>query len=120
MANRRGYQRTDRVNELLREIIAEQLTREDDDGLAFVTITSVDVDREFEKARVYYTTVDGDDESPDVVRRAIVDGQLKSMPAIHQALEWTTPDGCACGLCDSCLLRRKGFAEAGLVDPAVT
>jgi 7-cyano-7-deazaguanine synthase len=37
------------------------------------------------------------------------------------SLTWScyepTPDGKACGLCDSCLLRKKGFAEAGLVDP---
>ncbi len=28
-----------------------------------------------------------------------------------------TPDGMACGHCDSCLLRRQGFRDAGLVDP---
>lgn len=27
------------------------------------------------------------------------------------------PDGLSCGACDACLLRRKGFREAGLVDP---
>jgi 7-cyano-7-deazaguanine synthase len=27
------------------------------------------------------------------------------------------PSGAACGACDSCLLRRKGFEEAGVADP---
>ncbi len=29
------------------------------------------------------------------------------------------PDGAACGSCDACLLRRKGFAELGRADPAL-
>lgn len=28
-----------------------------------------------------------------------------------------SPDGAACGRCDSCLLRKKGFREAGVADP---
>jgi 7-cyano-7-deazaguanine synthase len=28
-----------------------------------------------------------------------------------------SPDGAACGHCDACALRRKGFAEAGVPDP---
>jgi 7-cyano-7-deazaguanine synthase len=39
---------------------------------------------------------------------------------LDPATSWScydpTPDGLACGLCDSCRLRRAGFAEAGLED----
>jgi 7-cyano-7-deazaguanine synthase len=41
---------------------------------------------------------------------------------VDYALTWTCyepqPDARSCGLCDACLLRKKGFAEAGLTDPA--
>ena len=40
---------------------------------------------------------------------------------LDYALTWSCydpqPDGRACALCDSCQVRRKGFAAAGLVDP---
>jgi 7-cyano-7-deazaguanine synthase len=40
---------------------------------------------------------------------------------LDPAMSWSCydpqPDGSACGLCDSCRLRKAGFAEAGLTDP---
>ncbi|MCB2085530.1 MAG: 7-cyano-7-deazaguanine synthase QueC [Sphingomonadaceae bacterium] len=39
---------------------------------------------------------------------------------LDPAMSWSCyapqPDGRACGVCDSCRLRKKGFAEAGLTD----
>jgi 7-cyano-7-deazaguanine synthase len=50
----------------------------------------------------------------EIIRRGIALG-------VDYGLTWScyepAPDGRACGLCDSCQLRLKGFAEAGLVDP---
>ncbi|MFT4054894.1 MAG: 7-cyano-7-deazaguanine synthase QueC [Novosphingobium sp.] len=40
---------------------------------------------------------------------------------LNPGMSWSCydpqPDGSACGLCDSCRLRKGGFAEAGLTDP---
>jgi ribosome-binding factor A len=63
----RGYERTDRLGELLREIVAEQFETIDDDRLAMVTITNVDVDRELERARVFYTCLDTNEREPAVI-----------------------------------------------------
>ncbi|NNE13195.1 MAG: hypothetical protein HKN41_13225 [Ilumatobacter sp.] len=49
------------MGETLREIIAEDLVRIDDERLAFVSITSIDVDPELNRAIVYFDSLDGED-----------------------------------------------------------
>lgn len=43
---------------------------------------------------------------------------------LDAAMSWScydpTPAGQPCGRCDSCRLRAKGFAEAGMIDPALS
>jgi ribosome-binding factor A len=56
--NRRDYARTDRVGELLREILASELAAMDDDRTAVITLTGVEVDNELEKAVVFYDPTD--------------------------------------------------------------
>lgn len=50
----------------------------------------------------------------EIIRRA---AELDVDLALTHSCYDPTPDGLACGLCDSCQLRRKGFREAGLDDP---
>ncbi|GIS99733.1 MAG: hypothetical protein CM1200mP26_14460 [Acidimicrobiales bacterium] len=49
----RGYQRADRLNELLVRILAEELERIDDDRLGFVTVAGVETDQDLSIARVF-------------------------------------------------------------------
>jgi len=50
----------------------------------------------------------------EIIRRGIELG-------VDYGITWScydpTPEGHACGRCDSCILRRRGFAEAGVEDP---
>lgn len=54
------YPREARLNELLREVIADELTKIDDERLEFVTVTSVDVDAELNRGIVYYDSLAGE------------------------------------------------------------
>ena len=50
----------------------------------------------------------------DIIRKAMELGVDLSLT--HSCYD-PTPDGLACSECDSCLLRLKGFREAGITDP---
>jgi ribosome-binding factor A len=61
------YPRTARLNVSLREVIADELTRIDDERLDMVTITSVDVDPEMNRAYVYFDSLLGEDGDADIL-----------------------------------------------------
>ena len=62
MSDRR-YPRVARVNELFREVVAEELERIDDERLELVTVTGVHVDPDLRRAVVWFTSLtDGVDE----------------------------------------------------------
>ena len=70
MAKRRGSRRDPRadnrmarVGELVRRIVAESLEDLDDERLDLVSITGVDVDRDLYRAVIWFTTLDGDDDT---------------------------------------------------------
>lgn len=62
-----GYPRTARLSEVLREVIADELTRIDDERLDLVTITAIDVDPEMNRAIVYFDSMFGEEGDEDVI-----------------------------------------------------
>jgi 7-cyano-7-deazaguanine synthase len=52
----------------------------------------------------------------DIIRRGLALGLDYAMT--HSCYD-PSPDGRACGRCDSCMLRAAGFREAGVADPAL-
>ncbi len=61
-----NFARTDRVAGLVREIVATELERIDDQRLFLLAVTGVDVDRELARATVWFDVLDEED-LPQVV-----------------------------------------------------
>ena len=53
----RRYERTARVNEVVREVLAEELERIADPGLGFLTVTGVEVTPDLRQATVWYSVL---------------------------------------------------------------
>ena len=74
-------QRTDRVAEEFREILAEELQRLKDPRIGFVTVTGVDVTPDLRRAVVFYTVL-GDEKQ----ERATAAGLRSATPHLRQAV----------------------------------
>ena len=58
----RQFSRTDRIGELMREIVASELERIGDERLEMVTITAVKVDGSLEHADVFYSAMSAEED----------------------------------------------------------
>ena len=74
----RGFQRTDRLNELLVRILAEELERIDDDRLGFATVTGVETDQDLSIARAWVASDVPDDE--------LLEALDEHRPRLHRAI----------------------------------
>jgi len=62
-----SYPRTARLSQVLREVIADELTKIDDERLDLVTITAIDVDSEMNRAFVYFDSMFGEEGDAGVI-----------------------------------------------------
>ena len=94
--SQRQYPRTARVNELCREILADELERVDDDRLVLVTITHVSVDPDLRHANVEFSSLgEAEDEAKEALeehrerlQRAIASqARLKRTPELRFSLD---------------------------------
>lgn len=64
---RHAYPRTARLSETLREIIAEELVRIDDERLEMVTVTRIETDPEMNRASVYFDSLVGETGDAEII-----------------------------------------------------
>lgn len=85
-----NYPRAERVRKAIREVLADELERLKDPGIAFVTITDVMVSPDLRHAKAYFTVFGGDVErasTKDALARAT--RHLRSVVAHEVRLRYT-------------------------------
>lgn len=88
----RQYPRTARLNELLREILADELERSDDDRLEMVTVTAVEIEGDLRHAVVFFDSLEGED-GDEAVLEALGEVRWRLQGAIgRQARMKRTPE----------------------------
>jgi ribosome-binding factor A len=85
MPSNRRYSRLARVNEALREVVADELELVDDDRLELVTVTGARVDPDLRRALVWFSAMSapaGDDE----VEAALLRQRVRFQAAVARQL----------------------------------
>lgn len=77
----RTYPRSVRLGETLREVLAEELVKIDDERLSFVTVTRIDVDPEMNRAIVYFDSLAGE-EGDEAILEAFADHRIRLQGSI--------------------------------------
>jgi ribosome-binding factor A len=81
----RQFSRTDRIGELVREIVASELERIGDERLELVTITAVDVDGSLEHAVVFYSALSAEEDGrAEEVAEALDDQRWKVQQVVNR------------------------------------
>ncbi len=81
----RPFSRTDRIGELVRELVASELERIGDERLELVTVTAVQVDGSLERAEVYYSALSAEEEGRgDEVAEALEDHRWKVQQVVNR------------------------------------
>jgi len=80
-ATTHAYPRSARLGETLREVLADELVRIDDERLEFVTITRVDVDPEMNRGIVHFDSLSGE-VGDDPILEAFTDHRKRLQSAI--------------------------------------
>lgn len=80
------YPRSARLNETLREIIAEELVRIGDERLEFVTITEIDVDDELNRAHVTFDTLTASDDGDAAVLDVLGEHRIRLQAAVAKQI----------------------------------